>query len=97
MIALDEHKYIRSQDFIFRKIVDETILVPIRQNVAELNCIYSLNEIGTMLWQLLREPQSPADLQAFILSEFEVTADQASRDVQVFLDQLLSYGALRAT
>ena len=92
---MDEHKYIRSQDFIFRKIVDETILVPIRQNVAELNCIYSLNEIGTMLWQLLREPQSPADLQAFILREFEVTADQASRDVQVFLDQLLSYGALQ--
>jgi hypothetical protein len=92
---LDNPKYIRSQDFIFRKIVDETILVPIRQNVAELNCIYSLNEIGTMLWQLLREPQTPADLQAFILREFEIPADQAYKDVQAFLDQLLSYGALQ--
>jgi len=65
-----EKKYIRNPNFIFRKIVDETILVPIRQNVAELNCIYSLNEVGSFLWQKLAEPQDLSTLQSAVVSEF---------------------------
>jgi hypothetical protein len=62
-----EKKYIRNPNFIFRKIVDETILVPVRQNVAELNCIYSLNEVGSFLWQKLAEPQDLSALQSAVL------------------------------
>jgi len=38
--------YIRNPDFIFRKIVGEMILVPIHADVADLNCLYTLNDVG---------------------------------------------------
>ena len=89
-----EKKFIRNPNFIFRKIVDETILVPIRQNVAELNCIYSLNEVGSFLWQKLAEPQDLSTLQSAVLIEFDASAEQVAADVSQFLSELTDFGAV---
>jgi hypothetical protein len=89
-----EKKFIRNPNFIFRKIVDETILVPIRQNVAELNCIYSLNEVGSFLWQKLAEPQDLSTLQSAVLIEFDASAEQVAADISHFLTELSNFGAL---
>ena len=45
--------YKRQPDFIFRRIIDETILVPVHRNLAEMDCIYTLNELGAALWEKL--------------------------------------------
>lgn len=89
-----EKKFIRNPNFIFRKIVDETILVPIRQNVAELNCIYSLNEVGSFLWQKLAEPQDLLTLQSAVLIEFDASAEQVAADISLFLTELSNFGAV---
>lgn len=89
-----EKKYIRNPNFIFRKIVDETILVPIRQNVAELNCIYSLNEVGSFLWQKLADPQDISSLHSAVLGEFEASPDQVVEDIKLFLSELGNFGAV---
>ena len=89
-----EKKFIRNPNFIFRKIVDETILVPIRQNVAELNCIYSLNEVGSFLWQKLAEPQDLSTLQSAVLIEFDASAEQVAADISLFLTELSNFGAV---
>lgn len=88
-----EPKYIRNPNYIFRKIVNETILVPVRQNVAEVNCIYSLNEVGSFLWQLLAEPQDLLALQSAVLSEFDGDPEQISGDIRQFLANLIDFGA----
>lgn len=90
-----EIKYVRNQEFIFRKIVDETILVPVKQNVAELNCIYSLNEVGSFLWQKLTEPQELSSLQSAVLSEFDASPEQVAVDISQFLTDLISFGAVQ--
>lgn len=89
-----EKKYIRNPNFIFRKIVDETILVPIRQNVAELNCIYSLNEVGSFLWHKLAEPQDLSALQSAVITEFEANPEKVAEDISLFLTELSSFGAV---
>jgi len=90
-----ELKYIRNPNFIFRKIVDETILVPIRQNVAELNCIYSLNEVGSFLWQKLADPQDLSTLQSAVLTEFDADPNQIAEDISQFLSELINFGAVQ--
>ena len=90
-----EKQYVRNANFIFRKIVDETILVPIRQDVAELNCIYSLNEVGTFIWQKLAEPQVLSSLQSAVLSEFDATPKEVAKDIDHFLAELIEFGAVR--
>ena len=44
-------KYNRNEDFVFRRIGDETILVPIKNNVGDMGAIYNLNELGAFIWE----------------------------------------------
>ena len=45
--------YTKSDSIVFRKIADEFILVPIRQNVGDLESIYTLNETAARIWELI--------------------------------------------
>ncbi len=94
MIKNDE-RFMRNPDFIFRKVIEETILVPVRMNVAEMDCIYTLNEIGAFIWEQLETPLSFPQLQQAMLEEYDVPAEVLDTDLQTFLDELLSIGAVK--
>ena len=49
-------RYERNPNFIYRQIVDEAILVPIHRDVADMECIYTLSEVGALIWQTLDAP-----------------------------------------
>jgi len=87
-------QYMRNPDFIFRKIIEEMILVPVQWNVADMDCIYTLNEIGAFIWEALSTPKSKAELENAILNEYETTKEKASEDLEHFLEELLSIGAV---
>jgi len=55
--------FTRNPDFIFRRIIDETILVPVHRDLAEMDCIYTLNELGALLWEKLETPASKIELR----------------------------------
>ena len=44
--------YVQDDNMVFRHIGDEMILVPLRQT-ANLESIFTLNETGARVWQLL--------------------------------------------
>ena len=46
-------KYRKNEDFVYRKIQDETILVPIKDNVGDMGSIYDLNEVAAFIWEHL--------------------------------------------
>jgi hypothetical protein len=80
--------YRRNEDFVFRTINDETILVPIRGNVGDMGCIYNLNEVGAFVWDHLDGKRPLADIKNMIIEEFDVSSDQAEKDVRDFVIQL---------
>jgi hypothetical protein len=45
--------FFKAADFVTRDIAGETIIVPVRDGVGDLNSIYTLNELGTRVWQLV--------------------------------------------
>jgi len=45
--------FVKESNFVTRCIADETIIVPIRDTVGDLDSIYTLNEVGTTIWQLI--------------------------------------------
>lgn len=83
-----ELRYKRNENFVFRRIDDETILVPIKDNVGDMNCIYNLNEVGAFIWQNISCKHSMSDIKDLILSEFEVTESQAKTDLSEYIKQL---------
>ena len=45
--------YKKSDSIVSRRIADEFILVSIRQNVGDLESIYTLNETAARIWELI--------------------------------------------
>lgn len=90
----DDRRFVRNKNFIFRQIVEEMVLVPIRQNVADLDSIYTLNELGAFIWERLETPTSASDLQDDILEDFDVDAATVQSDLAVFMEELERIGAV---
>ncbi len=77
-----------------RKIVDEVLLVPLRDSVAEMENLYALNEVGARVYELVDGKRSVRDICAVIVDEFDASAEQAEADVSQFVEQLLSIHAI---
>lgn len=85
----------RNPDFIFRKIIDEFILVPIHQDVADMDCIYTLNNVGAYVWEQLAQKASQSELQTALLNEFDAEPAILAADLENFLNEMTAIGALR--
>ena len=94
MISKDA-RFSRNPDFIFRKIVDEYILVPIHRDVADMECLYTLNEVGAFIWDCLSEPTKPVEIAEVISDSYEVESEEAMQDVEDFIDQMIGIGAVK--
>ena len=86
--------YRRNEDFVFRTINGETILVPIRGNVGDMGCIYNLNLVGALVWDRLDGKRSLADIRNMLVEEFDVSSDQAENDLRDFVTQLIEIDAV---
>ncbi|MBI4507172.1 MAG: PqqD family protein [Chloroflexi bacterium] len=86
--------YCRHADFVFRRIVDECILVPVRQSVARLETIYTLNEVGAHVWERLDGQTTVDHVLAGVVAAFEVQPAQARKDLLRFLRALEHAGAV---
>ena len=80
--------YKKSDSIVSRKIADEFILVPIRQNVGDLESIYTLNEVGARIWELIDGKMEVREIKEKIVGEFEVTPEKAEKDIILYLQQL---------
>ncbi len=90
-----EDVYARNEEIISRRIVDELILVPLRKSVADMETLFTLNEVGARVYELIDSKRSVAVIVDDIVSEFAVTAEVAKSDVFEFIEQLLEVDAIR--
>jgi len=90
----ENKRFQRNSNFIYRQIVDEAVLVPIHQDVADMDCIYTLNDVGAFIWDLLKEPQTREALIAGVLADYDIDPEVVTADVSQFLDEMTLVGAL---
>ena len=91
------HQYRRNENFVFRKIEDETILVPIKNNVGDMGCIYNLNAVGAFIWEQLDGSKTLNDIAQLVTEKFEISLPEAQTDVELFTGQLKEIDAVVAT
>jgi coenzyme PQQ synthesis protein D (PqqD) len=82
-------RFIRNHDVVSRKIEGELIIVPIRSGVGDLNSLYTLNPVGSALWEFMNEGHTIPEMVQRICDEFEVSDSQARQDIELFLNSLL--------
>jgi hypothetical protein len=93
-LADKSRAYTKNPNMVVRKIANEIVLVPIKNNVGDLACIYNLNEIGGRIWELIDGATTVEQMRDKIVEEYEVTPEQAEADIIEFLDQLEQEGAV---
>jgi len=81
---------------VFRRIHDEMLLVPIKDNVGDLGSIYSLNEVGAFVWEHLDGTRRLLDIKEMMAQEFDVPPQRAETDLCEFVDELQELGAIVA-
>ncbi len=78
------------KELLKRDVAGDIILVPVGKTVYESNGLFVLNELGAFLWDLLPGAQSQEDLLKAVLDTYEVSREEASRDIGEFLEKLRS-------
>ncbi len=82
---------IRNEDVIFRKIEDEYVLVPMIASSDEVEHIYNLNKVGADVWERINGKLTVGDIINDLISEYEATPEQITKDVLDFLNDI--YGS----
>jgi coenzyme PQQ synthesis protein D (PqqD) len=88
-------KFIRNNDSVTRQIAGETIIVPIRGGVGDLGSIYTLNEVGTRIWEMIDGRTSVSRIVETIDRQYDVGTEEAATDIAVFLDSLQAAGLIK--
>lgn len=77
-------KYSRSEDYVFNEVDGEMVMMNV-----ETGAYASLNETGKSIWNLLEEPKSLEEILPALLEEYDIDADGAKKDVELFLSKLV--------
>ncbi|HKR00523.1 MAG TPA: PqqD family protein [Pyrinomonadaceae bacterium] len=94
MSAADK-AFIKGEDLMTRNIAGETLIVPVRNRIGDLDSIYTMNEVGSRIWELIDGQTSVSRIADLISSEYEVTPEAAERDVLEMCDSLREAGLIR--
>lgn len=76
-------RVIPSTEVVFRPVRDEGVLLDLRDNV-----LFTLNDTGVRVWQLLEQHQQMDAVVQQMVEEFEVSEAQVRSDVEALVEQL---------
>jgi hypothetical protein len=85
----------REDAAVTRRIAGETVIVPVRGDVVDLDALYTLNETGTFLWDLIDGQRTVGQLAEALIAAFDVTPEVATADVARLIANLRDEGLLR--
>ncbi len=94
-IISDTRRFVARDGLVSRRIGDETILVPVTSRVGDLDAIYTLTDVGSHVWAMLRQPVSLDQMVDGVCGEYDVPADVARQDIVEFVDVLVSAHLVR--
>jgi hypothetical protein len=87
--ALDGSRTLqRSPDVVCRQVGPESILVPVRSNVGNLDFVYTLSPVAARIWALLDGTRTLESVIQTICGEYDVDRDTATADVAELVSSL---------
>ena len=80
--------------FLLREVAGSYVVVATGVLAKEFNGIIKLNETGCFLWKRLMENTTVEALVKALTEEYDVSAEDAAKDVEGFVAMLLDAGML---
>ena len=88
--AIAATRFAKKGEFVSRNIAGETILVPVRGRIGDLDSIYNLGEVASFLWDRIDGQATVRQLVEGVCAEFDVAPETAEGDALEFIAHLQS-------
>ena len=82
----------RTEGVVVRSIAGETLLVPTSGELAQLQRLFVLDEVGEFVWEQLEETADLAAVVQRVTEEFDVSLEVAAADLDEFVAALTDAG-----
>jgi len=90
-----EAVYAPSEDVVARLIEGEMLIVPLTAGIGDLeNELFTLNDSGRMIWQLLDGQRSLAAIARSLAEEYEAAPGEIEQDVLGLVEELVKRSML---
>ncbi len=84
----------KNPNMVTRVIEDETILLPTYKTSDEINCIYTLNNFASKVWEMIDGKKTLLEIKNAVLKKFDTTPQEIDKELQKFLKDLREIKAL---
>lgn len=81
----------QSSSIVTRKTGNEYVLVPITNNIADMNSVYTLNETGAFIWEQIDGKRNLEEIITALTVEYDIDRNSAESDVFSFIDNMSKY------
>jgi methyltransferase-like protein len=80
-----------SPSVVTRKTGNEYVLVPVTNNIADMNSVYTLNETGAFIWEQIDGNRNIGDIIGLVIKEYDIDNDSANKDVFDFIGNMKEF------
>ena len=87
--------YNKNPDVVYRIIAGEAILIPISKETQVAGRLFSLNETGAFIWELINGHRNLAEILIAILDEHDIEENTAREDLISLVNELQELGAIK--
>lgn len=84
----------QAENIVTRKVMDETLLVPVSGKLASMDNLYTLNETGAFIWQAMDGFRSLTEIGGMLEQVYDAPADMITADVLEIADGLAEAGLI---
>ena len=90
MTISEETTVVASADQVSSEVGGEMVALNLKSGLY-----YSLNRVGTRIWQLVQEPRRVGDVRDAIVEQFNVDVERCHRDVLRLIQELADKGLVK--
>ena len=80
-----------SPSIVTRKTGNEYVLVPVTNNIADMNSVYTLNETGAFIWEQIDGKRNVEEIIFALTENYDIVKINAECDVFTFIENLSKY------
>lgn len=80
-----------SPSIVTRKTGNEYILVPVTNNIADMDSVYTLNDSGAFIWECIDGKRDIEEIIGKLTDEYDIDRETAINDVIGFMDRMKQY------
>ena len=78
----------KTDNTVTKEVGDECIIVPMADNVADMESVFTLNDTGAFFWALIDGERTVNQIVEVVLEEYDVDRETVIRDFSAFLAEM---------